>query len=512
MLFRLILLTAALSLISSTALAGLETVWVMPVGGTYHGDEYLEWVRESYILTTTLSETSSFEIEIHNDNNEPSPDDLELDIWINDPSYTSCISCITVNGNPTSGWYAGTHQGINGAYRNYTVGSIPARSVKTLCIAAVFSADLPPDFQMHFDAHNGLWQTDQSRDATVATTVPAPYVVQINIDQPICMYPSDRFTVNITVDPHGIAISAVQYDLYYNTSVVWAECANPGPLLKQNGVDTDVVVLTIDNEWDVANRVGKITYAETTLGSGDGNLPSVNTSGTITAIRFLAIGAVDMSSYLNFGDVGISGPDKLDVPCCVATICDNRVPLAVAESRHRVNNVASKFQCEAILCPCISHGGGDISWKGNNITYIRWDFGDGAYETSQDMGDCQKHHEYMTWNWVGGETGHYVNFTAYLTVGDDGCPPGSNSTSVEVVVYIAGDTNGDGIVNVFDAACVGKHWGQMATRPARTCGYLWTDPQADGADLNNDNEVDTIDAMIVGTNWNYLAYPPYYQE
>jgi hypothetical protein len=508
-LFRLILILAAISLVSSTAPIYPVTLRIMPVGGAYHGDEYPEWVRESYVLTTTLSETASFEIEIHNDNNKHGPDDLKLDIWINDPSYTSYISCITVNGNLTSGWYAGTHQGTDGAYRNCTIGSIGVHSARTIGVTVVFSSDPPPDFQMHFDAHapGGQWQTDQSRDATVAATVPAPYVVQIGVDQPEYVPPQGQVIVNITVDPRSIVISAVQYDLYYNTSVVWAEWANPGPLLKQNGADTDVVVRVIDNRWDIKNKVGKIAYAETTLGSGDGNLPSVNASGTITTICFTALGEVNTSSYLDFGDVGISDPDKLNVPCCILTNCDNEDPVAVAKSMHRVSNVASKFQCFAALCCCNSYGGCDAG-AGETITYVRWDFGDGVYETSQGMGDCQKQHEYMTWNWVGGETGHYVNFTAYLNVMDGGCPPESNTTSVEVVVYIAGDTNGDGIVNVFDLASVGKHWGASTTGPSGTCGYYWADPQQDEADLNNDGDVDTLDVMIVGTNWNHLAYPP----
>ena len=254
-------------------------------------------------------------------------------------------------------------------------------------------------------------------------------------------------------------------------------------------------------------RLGRITYVETTLDSGDGNLPSVNTSGTITTICFSAIEEVNASSYMNFGDVMISGPAKLDVPCCIPKICDNEDQVAVAESRYRVSNAASMFRCFAALCCCNSHGGGDAG-AGEIITYARWDFGDGTYETSQDMGDCQKHHEYMTWNWVGGEAVHYVNVTTYLTVMDGGCPPGSNTTSVEVAVYIAGDTNGDGKVGICDAAYVGKRYGQTAIGPTATGGYYWTDPQADEADLNNDNRVSAIDLMIVGTNWNRLAHPP----
>ena len=177
---------------------------------------------------------------------------------------------------------------------------------------------------------------------------------------------------------------------------------------------------------------------------------------------------------------------------------------------HLINNAASKFQCFATLCPCLSYGGGD-TWKGNNITYVRWDFGDGQYGTSEGVDPCEiKMHEYTTWNWNG--TG-YDPFTANLTVRDDGVPQHSNTPEVLVQVYIVGDTNSDGIVDIFDAACVGKHRGQEANNdPPRNSTKYWTDDQADEADLNNDNDVDTIDAMIVGTNWNHLAYAPYIIE
>ena len=520
---RIILIVVVPSLTPNITLANPdpEAVSIMPVGGVYYGDGYPEWITESYVLVTPLNGTVSFDIEIHNDNIKPSPDDFLLEVWINDPLYISCISNITVDGIPTTGWYTGNHQGIDGAYRNYTVGIIGAHSIRTLNITVEFSGAVPTDLQMHFDAHNHHWHTKQSHDATVVQTTPvaAQFPAQIGIEQPEFVDPQSQFTVNITVDPQANDISAVQYDLYYNTSVVWAEWANPGMFLKQDGADTDVTVLAIENSWDVSGHTGKISYAETILGSG-GVLPSVNASGVLTTIHFSAIGVRGAYSYFNFSDILIADPDKGSVDCtidnCGVAIYDNIPPVANGTSMYRVSNVASKFQCFAILCPCLSHGGGD-TWKGNNITYIRWDFGDREYGTSEGVDPCEdKEHEYTTWNWVSDPLypngGYYENFTAYLTVRDDGEPQESNTTEVEVAVYIAGDTNGDGVVDIFDAACVGKHWGQMATGPSGTCGYLWTDPQADEADLNNDNEVDTIDAMIVGTNWNHLAYPPYIKE
>ena len=340
--------------------------------------------------------------------------------------------------------------------------------------------------------------------------------VAIGIDQPKYVDPQSQFTINITVNPFGLPVSAVQYDLYYDTSVVWAEWANPGTFLSQDGADTDVTVLSIDNTFNSTH--GKISYAETTLAAGgSGILPSVNTPGVLTTIHFSAIGVRDTSTGFNFRDVLVSNDEKdpvdYEATDCGVTIYDNQDPVANASSKYMVSNVASKFQCFAALCACNSHGGDD-DWWGANITYLRWDFGDGQYGTSEGLVDMQKHHEYTTWNW-NDITGEYEPFIAYLTVRDDGVPQLSNTTEVKVTVYIAGDANGDGVVDIFDAACVGKHWGQVAENnpPDPCCTPYWGDnTQGDEADLNNDNEVDTIDAMIVGTNWNHLAYYPYYQE
>ncbi len=74
-----------------------------------------------------------------------------------------------------------------------------------------------------------------------------------------------------------------------------------------------------------------------------------------------------------------------------------------------------------------------------------------------------------------------------------------NSTTIPVNVYIAGDGNGDGCVDIFDATIVGLEWGKTTT------DYWATNERGDKADLNNDREVDIFDAVIIGANWGYLA-------
>jgi hypothetical protein len=99
-----------------------------------------------------------------------------------------------------------------------------------------------------------------------------------------------------------------------------------------------------------------------------------------------------------------------------------------------------------------------------------------------------------------------VPFNAVLTVTDDGCPESSNSTFLNVTVYIAGDANGDGKVNVLDAVWVGKQWRATCNANVPCCGYSWDDDQVDGADLNNDCKINVLDAVIIGANWRHTAW------
>jgi len=110
---------------------------------------------------------------------------------------------------------------------------------------------------------------------------------------------------------------------------------------------------------------------------------------------------------------------------------------------------------------------------------------------------------------MGRSIGHYVPFNATLTLTDDGCPEETNSSFLDVTVYIAGDANGDGRVNILDAVWVGKHWGKRCDDPGYPepgrCCYYWTGDreQQDGA---NDCVINILDAVIIGANWGHVAW------
>jgi hypothetical protein len=90
-------------------------------------------------------------------------------------------------------------------------------------------------------------------------------------------------------------------------------------------------------------------------------------------------------------------------------------------------------------------------------------------------------------------TGSYDS-VAYRVVATNGSGA-TDSTTLRTPVYIAGDANGDGAVNIFDAVAVGRAW----ETDRGTDGY------DDGADLNNDGTVDIFDAVAVGRAWQNRA-------
>jgi len=320
------------------------------------------------------------------------------------------------------------------------------------------------------------------------------------VPKPVIIPPQHQFDIGIQIDPLGNEVYGVEYYLKYNTSVVRAESQVKEPFLG-NAIDTIVVV----NEIDRTN--GLVSYAETRRGT-----TGVTDIGISSVIQFTAIGEAGTNTPLNIIDGSVIivdvGNTKLEyeVHDGVVHISKNTPPTASGGSKHRINNVQKKFECLAEL-----YSNSTANDAGQEIVYIRWAFGDGEYGTSEGItGTCpSKKHSYTSWNWVpfGDPNGHYEPFNVSLTVTDNGDPQLEDEVKFNVTVYMAGDANGDGRVNIMDAALVGLNWGEEAADPAITCGYVWgTDKDADAADLNNDCKVDILDAVIVGTLWGHTAW------
>jgi len=303
----------------------------------------------------------------------------------------------------------------------------------------------------------------------------------------------EQFTVNITVNPRMDEIYGIEYDLFFDNSVLHAEWQNEGTFLNHDGAETNVYINTIDN------GAGIISYAVFCLKKKNG----VTDPGILAVIKFTAK-EPGTCTNLNLSNVIVSdnnGIQILPVDLVNDTVCvgDNIPPVAIAKSLHKFNNDGQKYLCRAYF-----NGSESYDPDGSIVSY-RWGFGDGNYGTG-----LLKDHIYLSWNWNIEEypddpsKGHYEPFNVSLTVIDDGDPHQlDNTTYFEVMVYTAGDANSDGIVNVLDATRVGLEWDDTC----QSCGNSWgTDENGDRADLNNDCMVNVLDAVIIGTCWDHTAW------
>jgi len=285
------------------------------------------------------------------------------------------------------------------------------------------------------------------------------------------------FTVNIEVDPHGQEVYGVQYDLTFDPDVIQITNMNAGSFLEEGGADTQVYI----NEYD--NVAGTASFAETRKNTTSG----ATGPGVLTTISFVTVGDPSETSNITLSGVVVSDPSAQELETelthdSVRICAANEPPNASARSNHIYNNVGTVYFCEAEL------DGSQSTDPDGTIVQYSWAFGDGQYGT----GEVVKH-KYGSYVF---SAPSYTPFTATLTVTDDG--GASDDDSCEVIVYIAGDANGDGTVNVLDATMVGLTWHQTGN----PTGVAWPgNEMADRADLNNDRTVDILDAVIIGACW-----------
>ena len=362
----------------------------------------------------------------------------------------------------------------------YSLEGATVYETETAYVAGTAVGTTGPDGNCTFQAdETGTWYVYAEHPVygSGLYNYPAPYYlcwgkVLVTVDAPDdCV--DGAFTVNIEVDPNGLEVYGVQYDLTFDPDVIQITNMNAGPFLEEGGADTLVYI----NEYD--NVAGTASFAETRK-----NIPSGATSpGVLTTISFVTVGDPSETSDITLSGVVVSDPNAQELETEITNdtveICAANVPpVASARSNHIYNNVGTVYFCEAEL------DGSQSTDPDGTIVQYSWAFGDGQYGT----GEVVKH-KYGSYVF---SAPSYTPFTATLTVTDDG--GASDDDSCEVIVYIAGDANGDGTVNVLDATMVGLTWHQTGN----PTGVAWPgNEMADRADLNNDRTVDILDAVII---------------
>jgi hypothetical protein len=287
----------------------------------------------------------------------------------------------------------------------------------------------------------------------------------------IFVKPGENAATQIMID-NVTNLGVADINLTFDSSVVH--------VVSVTNSDFDFFHAVIDNSTGIV-RIGGVDY-------GDGLSGNVKLAGvTLKAVgEHSETSALDMS----INELKEAGAVETPLPAIVdnGTAFINLPPVAIAVTLHRYNSVGSEYPCKAFFNASASYDP-----DGDAITNYNWDFGDGY------SGEClTTEHVYSCYKWNG--TG-YEPFNVNLTVKDaEGL---INTATMHVNVFIAGDANGDGRVNILDAVIVGREWGEKST-----CGdYCWEEQErADRGDLNNDCEVNILDAVIIGANWGHTTW------
>jgi hypothetical protein len=298
------------------------------------------------------------------------------------------------------------------------------------------------------------------------------------VDPPECVGVGEQFDVPINVTPDNAAVYGAEYVIEFNASVIHAEWQNEGDFLKQGGASTNVYRNVIDN----VN--GKLEFAVTRQAP---TITGTTVPGTLAIIHFTAI-EQGADTTVNLTHVKATDPEAgliyVETVNSTVEVCDNTPPTANGKSRFKHNNVGAKYLSRTYF------DGSDSDDPDGYITYYRWWFGDG----NDGVGETAEH-VYGSFKW---NVNSYDPFNVSLTVQDDGTPILDDTDYLDVNVYMAGDTNGDGEVDIVDGSIVGLEFWAECSVGDNNWGSA---DRRDMADLNNDCEVDIIDASIVGVTF-----------
>ncbi|WP_255149987.1 DUF7282 domain-containing protein [Halorarius halobius] len=309
--------------------------------------------------------------------------------------------------------------------------------------------------------------------------VPSPAVEVGVLPEGTSAQPGETFTVDIATNTNSLGVYGEEFTLAFNESLLNATDVSKGPFLGSDGATTTAYGTGIDN------RNGTLNFGV----SRQNTQEPISGTGVVATVTFRvdANATRGVTSPLALTTVKVSDEEanELDTTAYDASVLvPESLPPELAATL--VSTVPNEGQ-PVVVDTVANDSDGVVS----NVTL---ESADGSVITNATCGSAsceptlRATPRFSTWNGSA-----YVNATVVAVATDD--RGAEASVTLEFPVYTAGDANGDGVVDIFDATEVGTSWNTQRGDP----GY------SDAADQNNDGVVDIFDATILGTNWNDQA-------
>lgn len=330
-------------------------------------------------------------------------------------------------------------------------------------------------------ALNGVEVADAASTSLPARTDNATLRVNhatATLDIPNATVPlGDQFTATVAVNSHGWDVFGGEATLSYDETILSVESATAAGYLSMNETPTQTFSTVDDKNGSVSFGVTRLANNPRT---GAGDLFKINFTVAESA-------QTPQQSDISLDRVLLVDSDETAAPVNATgdsvRVSENQPPRLTVTLDSTVNNRGSPLR--------IGVNAADTDGFLADLS-IQNEQGTALLERDCTVDVCPETVSVKPSRstWTG--DGYGVRPYTVIVTDDDGAV---NRTSVETKVYIAGDTNGDGIVNIYDAVAVGRSWqtqrGEAAYR--------------DAADLNNDGTVNIYDAVSVGRNWQETA-------
>jgi parallel beta-helix repeat protein len=295
--------------------------------------------------------------------------------------------------------------------------------------------------------------------------------------------PGQRFwvavQVNATTGERNTSIAGIETKLTYNASRLTATEVRTATYLTKDGAKSFTPASEIDN------KTGTVSYAEARTAS-----TGVSGSGELAFVKFVASENTSIllneSLSIGFTDVRVSSPNSTAIATktqpATLEVVSNQPPALEAEISTEVNNAGAPIQIEITA--------NDMDGTIDSFTLRTSQSTEQVKinNTTQSSITVSGQISLQQAIWNNSANGYEPqNVTVLVTDEKDAV----SKVNLSVIVYIPGDTDGDGAVNIFDAVRIGQRW-QVSSDEA---GY------SSAADLNNDGTIDIFDATLVGQNW-----------